>query len=100
MQTTGKITTDSLMTLEAYSKWRKLHKGEIIAHRKLRTVHLGEHITVQFESELTMRYQIQEMLASRRSSRRRASSRRSMPMRRWCRTAATGRPRCSSSTRT
>jgi len=25
-------------------------------------VHLGEHITVQFESELTMRYQIQEML--------------------------------------
>ena len=62
MQTTGKITPDSLMTLEAYSKWRKQHKGEILAHRKLRTVHLGEHITVQFESELSMRYQIQEML--------------------------------------
>ena len=62
MQTTGKITTDSLMTLEAYAKWRKLHKGEIIAHRRLRAVHLGEHITVQFESELSMRYQIQEML--------------------------------------
>jgi hypothetical protein len=62
MQTTGKITTDSLMTLEAYAKWRKLHKGEIIAHRKLRAVHLGEHVTVQFESELSMRYQIQEML--------------------------------------
>jgi hypothetical protein len=50
------------MTLEAYAKWRKLHKGEIIAHRRLRAVHLGEHITVQFESELSMRYQIQEML--------------------------------------
>jgi hypothetical protein len=50
------------MTLEAYSRWRKLHKGEVIAHRKLRSVHLGEHITVQFESELSMRYQIQEML--------------------------------------
>jgi hypothetical protein len=62
MQTTGKITADSLMTLEAYSKWRKAHKGEIIAHRKLRSVQLGEHINVQFESELTMRYQIQEML--------------------------------------
>ena len=63
MQTTGKkITADSLMTLEAYSKWRKAHQGEIIAHRKLRSVQLGEHITVQFESELTMRYQIQEML--------------------------------------
>jgi len=62
MQTTGKITADSLMTLEAYAKWRKQSKGEIIAHRKLRSVHLGEHITVQFESELSMRYQIQEML--------------------------------------
>jgi hypothetical protein len=62
MQTTGKITADSLMTLEAYSKWRKQHKGEIIAHRQLRTVHLGEHISVQFESELSMRYQVQEML--------------------------------------
>jgi exoribonuclease II len=62
MQTTGKITADSLMTLEAYAKWRKLHKGDIIAHRKLRAVALGEHITVQFESELSMRYQIQEML--------------------------------------
>lgn len=62
MQLTGKITPDSLMSLEAYSKWRKLHKSEVIAHRKQRTVHLGEHITLNFESELTMRYQIQEML--------------------------------------
>jgi hypothetical protein len=62
MQTTGKITLESLMTLEAYSKWRKAHKPEIIAHRKLRSVQLGEHINLQFESELTMRYQIQEML--------------------------------------
>ena len=62
MRTTGKITLESLMTLEAYSKWRKLHKAEIIAHRKLRSVPLGEHMTVQFESELSMRYQIQEML--------------------------------------
>jgi len=62
MQLTGHITPDNLMTLEAYSKWRKEHKTEIVAHRKLRTVHLGELISVQFESELTMRYQIQEML--------------------------------------
>ena len=62
MQSTGKITRESLMTLEAYSKWRKAHKPEIIAHRKLRSVQLGEHINLQFESELTMRYQIQEML--------------------------------------
>jgi hypothetical protein len=62
MQLTGKITADNLMSLEAYSKWRKEHKSELPSHRKLRTVHLGEHISLQFESEMTMRYQIQEML--------------------------------------
>ena len=62
MQLTGKITADSLMTLEAYSKWRKTHKADVIAHRKLRSVMLGEHLNVQFESETTIRYQIQEML--------------------------------------
>lgn len=62
MQTTGKITRESLMTLEAYSQWRKAHKPEIIAHRKLRSVQLGDHVNLQFESEITMRYQIQEML--------------------------------------
>ena len=62
MQITGNITPDNLMTLEAYAKYRKQHKAEVIAHRKLRTVTLGEHITMQFESEMTIRYQIQEML--------------------------------------
>jgi Protein of unknown function (DUF3501) len=62
MQLTGSITPDSLMSLEAYSKFRKLHKGDVIAHRKLRSVQLGEHINCQFESETTIRYQIQEML--------------------------------------
>jgi len=50
------------MTLEAYTKYRKLHKPDIMAHRKLRSVALGENITLQFESETTVRYQIQEML--------------------------------------
>ncbi len=62
MHITGHITADSLMSLEAYSKFRKTHKTEVLAHRKLRTVYLGDHISVQFESELTLRYQIQEIL--------------------------------------
>lgn len=62
MKVTGRITRDSLMSLEAYARYRKEHKAEVIAHRKLRSVGLGEHITLQFESELTIRYQIQEML--------------------------------------
>jgi hypothetical protein len=62
MQITGSITPESLMSLEQYHKWRKTHKSDLLAHRKLRSVHLGEHITLQFESEKTIRYQIQEML--------------------------------------
>ncbi len=56
------ITKDSLMTLEAYAKIRKSSKPEVIAHRRLRTVFLGEHVSVQFEDEQTVRRQIQEML--------------------------------------
>lgn len=60
--TTTTITKDSLLTLEAYSKIRKTGKPAVIAHRRLRSVHLGEHITLQFEDEQTIRRQIQEML--------------------------------------
>lgn len=56
------ITRDSLMTLEAYSRFRKTEKGSIVAHRRLRSVRLGEHLNLQFEDERTIRYQIQEML--------------------------------------
>ena len=62
MQITDHITPDSLMTLEAYTKYRKANKLSIMAQRKLRSVRLGEHINLQFESETTIRYQIQEML--------------------------------------
>ncbi|KQW39147.1 DUF3501 family protein [Rhizobacter sp. Root404] len=56
------ITKDSLLTLEAYAKVRKSARAEFIAHRQLRTVRLGEHLSVQFEDERTIRRQIQEML--------------------------------------
>lgn len=58
----GTITRDSLLTLEAYSRIRQSGKPEAIAHRRLRSVHLGEHLTLQFEDERTIRRQIQEML--------------------------------------
>ena len=59
---TRPITRDSLMSLEAYSKIRKASRAMAIAHRRLRTVALGEHITLQFEDALTVQRQIQEML--------------------------------------
>ncbi len=61
------ISRDSLMSLEAYSKIRKEFRANIIAHKKNRTVHLGEHVTLQFEDEMTMRYQVQEMLRAERT---------------------------------
>ncbi len=56
------IAKDSLMTLEAYAKQRKEFRAKVIEHKKLRNVHIGEHVTLQFEDELTVRYQVQEML--------------------------------------
>lgn len=56
------LTANDLMTLEAYSKFLKTNKPQLMAHRRLRTVHLGEHFTILFEDEQTIRYQVQEML--------------------------------------
>jgi hypothetical protein len=56
------ISRDTLLTLEAYARTRKDFRDRVLAHKKPRTVHLGEHLTLLFEDELTVRYQIQEML--------------------------------------
>jgi len=56
------ITRESLLSLEAYAKARAEFRERVLAHKKARTVHLGEHVTLLFEDELTVRYQIQEML--------------------------------------
>lgn len=58
----GAITAESLMSLEQYAKTRREFRDRVLAHKKNRTVQLGEHVTLVFEDELTMRYQIQEML--------------------------------------
>ncbi len=56
------LTPDSLMTLETYAKARPEFRARVIAHKKNRTVQLGDHVTLIFEDELTVRYQVQEML--------------------------------------
>jgi len=56
------ITRASLLTLEAYAKIRKDFRAQVMAHKKARKISLGENITLIFEDELTIRYQIQEML--------------------------------------
>ncbi len=58
----AKITRESLLTLEAYAKSRDAFRARVLEHKRARIVHLGDHLTLVFEDELTLRYQIQEML--------------------------------------
>lgn len=58
----AQISRDSLWTLEHYARIRNQFRQEVIAHKKVRQVALGDHITLFFEDEKTIRYQIQEML--------------------------------------
>ncbi len=57
-----RIDRASLMTLEAYARERPQFRARVMAHKRNRTVQLGEHLTLIFEDELTIRYQVQEML--------------------------------------
>jgi hypothetical protein len=56
------IRKESLLTLEAYARVRPQMRAEVIAHKKRRLVQLGEHVSLLFEDEITLRYQVQEML--------------------------------------
>jgi len=58
----AQIARDSLLTLEAYARAREQIRNEVLAHKRRRTVRIGPNVTLVFEDELTMRYQIQEML--------------------------------------
>lgn len=61
------ITRDSLLSLEAYARQRNDFRKRVIAHKKNRSVQIGRNITLIFEDELTVRYQIQEMLRIERT---------------------------------
>ena len=50
------------MSLETYARERSAFRAKVLEHKKKRKVHLGEHVALDFEDELTIRYQVQEML--------------------------------------
>jgi len=62
-----RIERASLLPLEAYARERNAFRARVIEHKKHRRVALGNHVTLQFEDELTIRYQIQEMLRIERT---------------------------------
>jgi hypothetical protein len=58
----NKLTRTDLLPLERYAEERNEFRTRVIAHKKLRKVALGEHISLLFEDRLTVQYQVQEML--------------------------------------
>lgn len=59
---TGALVRDDLMSLEVYAQERPDFRKRVIAHKKPRTIHLGDNLTLTFEDRLTIQYQVQEML--------------------------------------
>lgn len=58
----AKLTREKLYSLEEYAENRNAFRQEVIEHKKNRRVAIGEHASLYFEDEVTMRYQVQEML--------------------------------------
>ena len=56
------VTKADLMSLEEYSRKRKIVRKEIVNYKKNRRISVGPHANFYFESYETMKAQIQEML--------------------------------------
>lgn len=56
------LTRSDLLSLEEYSTRRQEFKSKVIAHKRDRHVSLSNNARLYFEDEVTVRYQIQEML--------------------------------------
>ena len=57
-----KLEVKDLLSLEEYDTHRESIKKELIAHKKNRTVNIGENVVIIFEDFMTIKYQVQEML--------------------------------------
>jgi len=57
-----KLTREDLMSLEEYAEKRAEFREQVLELKKDRKIALGDHATLYFENEQTIRYQIQEML--------------------------------------
>jgi hypothetical protein len=56
------LTPEDLMNLEEYHRQRPDFRAQVLAHKKKRHVEIGANATLYFEDQLTVRYQVQEML--------------------------------------
>ena len=58
----SKLTHENLYSLEEYARIRNDFRNKVIDHKKNRRVAIGDHAALYFEDQLTMQYQVQEML--------------------------------------
>ena len=58
----SKLTHENLYSLEKYSSIRNDFRAKVIEHKRNRRVAIGAHAALYFEDQLTMQYQVQEML--------------------------------------
>jgi len=58
----SKLTRESLHSLEKYSEIRNDFRKQVMAHKINRRLQIGDHVSLIFEDQLTMQYQVQEML--------------------------------------
>ncbi len=58
----NKLERSDLWSLEKYADKRSDFKSKVIAHKQYRQLPIGPNATVYFEDNLTIQYQIQEML--------------------------------------
>jgi hypothetical protein len=57
-----KLRREDLWPLETYAERRPEFREQVMQHKKLRQIALGDHARLIFEDETTVRYQVQEML--------------------------------------
>ena len=57
-----KLKKSDLYSLENYAAIRDEFRTEVMQHKKLRYIQLGENLRLLFEDRMTMQYQVQEML--------------------------------------
>lgn len=57
-----KLTRNDLFSLEQYAENRAEFRAKVMAHKAKRRIALGANATLVFEDQLTIHYQIQEML--------------------------------------
>ncbi len=56
------LRREDLWSLEEYALRRNEFRTQVMAHKKTRQLALGRHARLYFEDDVTIRYQIQEML--------------------------------------